>query len=208
MVNTSFTPRALASPDIGAGSSRTLRSRFVRVRAVGGSSGGIGGSGGGRGWGGDDGGSEDNGPSIRYGLPILGAAALLINPPSAGAQEEVSGTVDALWDTYGPTITTLGFSGLVGVACAGALKVVGKSVAFTIGLLFVAIQLLKSSGMIEVNWGKVQNKLGTKFDVTGDKKFDDKDVKTLMTRFLNVVSDGIPSVGGFMAGFVLGIKVL
>lgn len=52
------------------------------------------------------------------------AAHTICNPAIArSAEDEVASTVDEVWEMIGPFVTTMGFSGLIGMACAGALKV-------------------------------------------------------------------------------------
>ena len=38
------------------------------------------------------------------------------------------------------------------------------------------------------------------------RKFDASDLKSLLASGLAVLSEGVPSVGGFLAGFALGLK--
>lgn len=50
------------------------------------------------------------------------AAHIIAHPPKVHA-DEVTTTVDEVWETIGPFVTRMGFSGLIGLAAAGVLKV-------------------------------------------------------------------------------------
>ena len=41
---------------------------------------------------------------------------------------------------------------------------------------------------------------------TGDGKFDERDAKALWDRYNTVMTERLPSAGGFAAGFLMGVR--
>ncbi|BDA45537.1 probable FUN14 domain-containing protein 1 at C-terminar half [Coccomyxa sp. Obi] len=105
-----------------------------------------------------------------------------------------------------PIAQNLGFSGALGFATAFALKAVGSALALGFGLLFIVVQGAAYLGYIEVKWTVVHKEVIRRLDVNQDGKFDASDLKSLVASGLAVLAEGVPSVGGFLAGFALGLR--
>ncbi|EFJ49203.1 hypothetical protein VOLCADRAFT_104420 [Volvox carteri f. nagariensis] len=106
----------------------------------------------------------------------------------------------------GPILTNLGFSGCVGAAAGYALKKVGQVVALCVGVAFLFIQGLAYTGFITVNWTNVHSAVTNALDVNKDGKVDADDFKPLVSKGLGALSQGVPSVGGFLAGFLMALR--
>ncbi|KAG2438179.1 hypothetical protein HXX76_005785 [Chlamydomonas incerta] len=127
-------------------------------------------------------------------------------PPPAKEELTVDKVTDMLWNLAGPILTNLGFSGCVGAAAGIALKKVGQFMAVCVGLLFLMVQGLAYTGFITVNWTHVHSTVTNVLDVNKDGKLDAADFKHMVNNGLGVLSQGVPSVGGFLGGFLLAIK--
>lgn len=120
----------------------------------------------------------------------------------------ISTYVDQLWVLIGPTVTRMGWSGLLGMAAASALKFIGRSVLVLLGFGFLLVQGLSSAGVVSVHWSEVGKKVGHVLDFTGDRVFNADDVKALMTRGMTSIAEGVPDVTGFLVGFTLGLRIM
>ncbi|GMH42340.1 hypothetical protein BSKO_10259 [Bryopsis sp. KO-2023] len=120
---------------------------------------------------------------------------------------KISKTTDALVEMGAPIVNNLGFSGVAGLSVAIAIKVVGSVVAVVLGLGFVALQVLSYYGIIDIKWKVLEDNLVEALDVSGDGKVDKEDAKIILDNGLRLLSQGVPSVAGFCAGFLLGIKI-
>ncbi|PNH09866.1 hypothetical protein TSOC_003466 [Tetrabaena socialis] len=128
-------------------------------------------------------------------------------PAPAPANElTVEKVTDLLWELCGPVLTNLGFSGCVGAVAGYALKTVGKVLALAVGLLFLLVQGLANSGFITVNWTHVHGTVMDVLDVNKDGKVDHNDFKPIVNEGLAALATGVPSIGGFLAGFMLALR--
>lgn len=67
---------------------------------------------------------------------------MLSFPPPAHAQDNnIDNYVDKLMTTAGPILTTLGFSGFIGLCVGKALKAVSGCIAIAVGIMFIGMQL-------------------------------------------------------------------
>ncbi|CAK0782661.1 hypothetical protein CVIRNUC_005856 [Coccomyxa viridis] len=107
---------------------------------------------------------------------------------------------------YWPIMANLGFSGAVGLATGLALRAVGQAVAIALGILFIIIQGGAYLGFVEVKWATVHREVIRRLDINRDGTFDATDFKSLLASSLAILSQGVPSVGGFLAGFALAVK--
>lgn len=83
---------------------------------------------------------------------LLMSAALPCPQAKESTPQTVEQYMDWAWKLVGPMLNNLGFSGLVGIAAAAALKFVGKALAVLVGLSFAMVQGLAYAGLITVNW--------------------------------------------------------
>ncbi|CAL5228857.1 g12067 [Coccomyxa viridis] len=107
---------------------------------------------------------------------------------------------------YWPIMANLGFSGGIGLACGLALRAVGQALAVALGILFIIIQAGAYMGFVEVKWNNVHKEVIRRFDVNRSGTFDASDFKSILASGLAVLSQGVPSIGGFLTGFALGVK--
>mmetsp|Transcript_29178 Transcript_29178/g.64504 ORF Transcript_29178/g.64504 Transcript_29178/m.64504 type:complete len:243 (+) Transcript_29178:54-782(+) len=205
-----------------------VRARFTACRAFfwsgsngngrGGHGGGGSSSNGGFGNGNGDGGHRKSRWGMSFALSSAAQLMILAGSASAAKKEEkvkeppkqemtLDGAADALWALAGPMLTSLGFSGMCGLIAGAALKKVGQALAFVVGLVFLLVQGLAHTGAITVNWTHIHERVTDALDKNKDGKLDQEDFKSYMKDGLGVLAAGVPSVGGFLAGFVLGIKM-
>eukprot|EP01024_Parvocaulis_polyphysoides_P063424 TRINITY_DN731_c0_g1_i1.p1 TRINITY_DN731_c0_g1~~TRINITY_DN731_c0_g1_i1.p1 ORF type:complete len:173 (-),score=22.21 TRINITY_DN731_c0_g1_i1:443-961(-) len=115
-------------------------------------------------------------------------------------------TADQLTTMIYPILQNMGFSGVAGFSVAIALKVVGSALATLFGLAFITVQALAYFDIIEVNWGKIEAEGITLLDQNQDGKLDQEDLKLFIKNNIGVLSVGVPSVGGFLFGLLLGLR--
>mmetsp|Transcript_48184 Transcript_48184/g.73356 ORF Transcript_48184/g.73356 Transcript_48184/m.73356 type:complete len:124 (-) Transcript_48184:79-450(-) len=109
-------------------------------------------------------------------------------------------------DKLKPIISQLGFGSVMGYCSGMAMKKIGKAVAFAVGVGFIAVQTAVSAGYIDVDWGKVKDDSMKKLDTTGDGKVDGEDMKVWWRKVKNLLTNKLPSAGGFSLGFLYGVK--
>jgi len=109
-------------------------------------------------------------------------------------KEEERGLFKIVSDVAGST--SLG--GLLGFSAGFAMKKVGKVFVFGIGALFVIIQLLASSGYLNVNWTKISQKSEPHLTKEGQKK--------MVKSFFSLLTHDFPLKAGLVSGFILGWK--
>jgi uncharacterized membrane protein (Fun14 family) len=68
------------------------------------------------------------------------------------------------------------------------------------------VQGLAYGGFITVNWSHVHKSMNVMLDVNHDGKLDATDFKAVVKKSLGILSQGVPSVGGFLSGLMLGLK--
>lgn len=122
-----------------------------------------------------------------------------------------SGEIDAFVNNmvamWRPILANIGFSGVLGACSAAALKSVGRIMAAFLGLGFISLQVLTYTGIVTVNWTKVHETAKRVLDTNGDGRLDVDEYKRSLKRGLIMLSQGIPSTSGFLAGFLLGLRV-
>jgi len=123
------------------------------------------------------------------------------------APNDESAITDKIVDLVtGPIGQNFGLGALTG-ACAGyTTKRVSKEAAYYVGGAFIFLQLLAYKGYISINYKKVAGDVEAKLDRNGDGKFDASDAKALLSDFLQIVRQGVPSGAGFLTGFYYGLK--
>lgn len=114
--------------------------------------------------------------------------------------------VDAVIDQIMPYVQKLGFGGIMGVCTGVALKRLGNQAAGVIGLGFVCLQGLAYMGYIDIDYGKVKDDAKKLVDQDGDGKLTSKDVKMLWHKIRDMLTYHLPGMGGFSAGFLIGVR--
>jgi uncharacterized membrane protein (Fun14 family) len=95
-----------------------------------------------------------------------------------------------------PLLSELGgltFGGIAGFASGFALKKMFKMILIIGGVLFIVVQLFSYTDILAINWHKIQ------FVVDKIKHLDTK-------HYLPILTAHLPTAGGFLVGFVLGLK--
>lgn len=69
-------------------------------------------------------------------------------------------------------------------------------------------QALAYTGCITVHWTKVNQAALQSLDMDRNSKLDGKDLHLLGQKVTAIISQGVPSAGGFMSGLALGMKML
>mmetsp|Transcript_44389 Transcript_44389/g.128318 ORF Transcript_44389/g.128318 Transcript_44389/m.128318 type:complete len:124 (-) Transcript_44389:44-415(-) len=105
-----------------------------------------------------------------------------------------------------PMMNQLGFGGVMGYCSGMAFRKVGKAVGVVIGLGFMGTQAAAASGYINVDWEKVKGDAIKPLDMNKDGKVDEKDAQEIWNRYNAMMTQRLPSAGGFAAGFLLGAR--
>eukprot|EP01025_Chloroclados_australasicus_P012874 TRINITY_DN16169_c0_g2_i1.p2 TRINITY_DN16169_c0_g2~~TRINITY_DN16169_c0_g2_i1.p2 ORF type:complete len:176 (-),score=16.91 TRINITY_DN16169_c0_g2_i1:261-788(-) len=145
-------------------------------------------------------------PQKKQNLFVRQAKDELQSLKNVEGEAAVDQAADNLTKVLYPVLQNMGFSGVCGFSVAIALKVVGSALATLFGLAFITIQALAYFEIIDVNWGKIESK-GIQFlDQNQDGKLDEEDLKLFLKNNMSVLSVGVPSVGGFLFGLILGLR--
>merc|ERR1712196_46998 len=129
------------------------------------------------------------------GKKILGRAANGILNKIGGGQEGSKGgekdddaAINALIDKLAPVCEQFGFGGILGFCSGYAAIKIGKVLAFTVGMGFMAIQFCNYKGYTNVSWKPVQDAVTKAVDTDGDGQFTKKDALKLWKKFKSVMS--------------------
>ncbi|KAF9103084.1 hypothetical protein BGX27_010739 [Mortierella sp. AM989] len=91
--------------------------------------------------------------------------------------------------------------------CSGFLvKKLGKMMMLVVGLGFVSLQFLASSGIIQVNWVAIEKKFKSRFDVDRDGKVTSKDARHGFRWLTGILTNNFQFKSTFVGGFVLGFR--
>ena len=105
-----------------------------------------------------------------------------------------------------PLISKISFGSVLGYCSGTAAKKIGKAIAITVGLVYMAVQSASYSGYLQVDWDKVEKDVVQSIDTDGDGKFTEKDLKVYWEKLKRILTYNIPSASGFTIGFLYGIK--
>merc|ERR1712130_123500 len=105
-----------------------------------------------------------------------------------------------------PLLAQASFGGVMGYCSGMALKKVGRAVAFLVGVTFIGLQTAVSMGYIDVDWSKVKDDAVKTIDKTGDGKLDVEDAKEYWRILKDMLTNKLPSAGGFSLGFLYGVR--
>lgn len=154
---------------------------------------------------------EEGGMLMRVGWSagaFATSSLALAEPAHAGdKQKELEFTLDGIIDTAAPCVSTLGISGLTGVATAMTVKAVARSTMYALGGIAILLQCLQYKGFITINWEEMEKQGKALLDINNDGQTNADDFKFLHRKALSVLSTGLPSAAGFYAGFTLGLKL-
>lgn len=91
--------------------------------------------------------------------------------------------------------------------CSGlAFRKASRAAAVVIGVGFMGLQGVKSLGYIDVDWNKVKQDAIKPLDANEDGVLDEQDAQIWWKKSQTILKDGVPGVGGFSAGFLLGAR--
>ncbi|KAL7576342.1 hypothetical protein ACA910_018158 [Epithemia clementina (nom. ined.)] len=135
-------------------------------------------------------------------------AASVSRVPNADFWDDIAiaagSKVQSAVDTGVPTALSYGF---ISGFCSGfALKKAGKVAASVLGLGFLAMQALAYNGYITVDHGKIRKDVEGILDLNKDGLVDDKDRAIAMEKLMEVLQFNMPSGGGFVVGFLGGLR--
>lgn len=105
-----------------------------------------------------------------------------------------------------PLLSKLTFGSVVGYCSGLATQKIAKTVAFLIGVTFMAIQVAASSGIVTMDWEKLQVHCHKILDTTADGKLSAEDAKLYWQKVKSILTKNIPSAGGFSFGFLYGLR--
>jgi uncharacterized membrane protein (Fun14 family) len=97
-----------------------------------------------------------------------------------------------------PYLQQLGFGGIAGFMAGYALKKVSKVVAFTIGIIFIILQVLAYYGFVSINWIEVQKSV--------DPLLETNSLKAVWQGVLNVLTYNFVAAAAFIPGLILGLR--
>ena len=88
-----------------------------------------------------------------------------------------------------------------------AIKKVLKIILIVAGLLVSTVYYLQYSGLVALNWAKVQETVGSLMSNFNNLNFNTPIIPGLGDQIFNALShSGIPLTGGFAAGFAFGFS--
>lgn len=107
-------------------------------------------------------------------------------------------------DSGVPTHISYGF--ICGYSSGYALKKVGKVAGIVFGLGFITLQSLQYSGYIEIDHTQLKKDVERALDLDKNGKLDGSDGKVGLDKVLQVLQYNVPGTGGFVAGFLGGLR--
>ena len=109
-------------------------------------------------------------------------------------------------DKAKPILSKLSFGTVVGYCSGMATQKIAKATAFLVGVSFIALQVAVSSGVVTMDWSKLQVHCHKLMDASGDGKLDAEDLKLYWKKVRGVLTTNLPSAGGFSLGFLYGVR--
>jgi uncharacterized membrane protein (Fun14 family) len=103
-----------------------------------------------------------------------------------------------------PTQLSYGF--IMGFSSGYALKKAGKIACGVMGTGFLILQALSYTGYVKVDHSKIEDSVKDFLDVNDDGKIDAEDRDEILEKVMEIAQFGMPSGGGFVAGFTGGVK--
>ncbi len=101
-------------------------------------------------------------------------------------------------DAAAPYLGQLSFGGLTGFATGFAMKKIGKIALFIFGIIFIMLQVLAYTGVIEINWLRIQQ--------FAEPALQRPALENALNGIMGVLTNNLPFAGSFIPGFLLGLK--
>lgn len=101
-------------------------------------------------------------------------------------------------DAVAPYLGQISFGGLTGFATGYAMKKIGKVALFIFGTIFVLLQVLAYTGVIEINWLRIQQ--------FAEPALQRPALESALNSVIGVLTNNLPFAGSFIPGFLLGLK--
>mmetsp|Transcript_39340 Transcript_39340/g.82734 ORF Transcript_39340/g.82734 Transcript_39340/m.82734 type:complete len:137 (-) Transcript_39340:1482-1892(-) len=107
---------------------------------------------------------------------------------------------------YKPLLKQLTFSSFMGYCSAVTAKKLGKGMAFIAGMGFMTLQGLAYTGIIDVNWKRIEEKVVDVVDADKDGEITEKDVQLWWEKVKKILTNNLPDASGFGFGFMYGLR--
>lgn len=107
----------------------------------------------------------------------------------------MDGDIGAL---LGPLAGQIGFGVVAGFCTGYALKKLGRATAFTLGLIFILVQVLASLGFVHVDWLRIQ--------AAANPYMSSKGLEGLYKNVLAVLATNLPFAAAFAPGLLFGLQ--
>lgn len=107
-------------------------------------------------------------------------------------------------DSGVPTHISYGF--ICGYSSGYALKKVGKVAGILFGLGFITLQSLQYTGYIEIDHNQLKKDVEKALDLDKHGTLNGSDAKVGFDKILEVLQYNVPGTGGFVAGFLGGLR--
>mmetsp|Transcript_19208 Transcript_19208/g.21967 ORF Transcript_19208/g.21967 Transcript_19208/m.21967 type:complete len:199 (-) Transcript_19208:162-758(-) len=121
-----------------------------------------------------------------------------------GFAKDFGSNIQSAIDSGIPTQISYGF--VMGYCSGLALKKVGKAVAVVVGGGFIVLQGLQHAGYVHVDHTKFKEQIEGVLDLNKDGIVDKKDASIAFNKIQSILTVGVPSGGGFCAGFIGGLR--
>ncbi|KAJ3248350.1 hypothetical protein HDU78_000976 [Chytriomyces hyalinus] len=108
--------------------------------------------------------------------------------------------------TQPANVSEISFATLLGLCSGYAAKKFAKGAGFVIGASFLALQGLAMTGVITIDWKRIESEVTKRLDADGDGKLTTNDIKAVGLRLVHNLSKDLPSAGGFSAAFFIGFR--
>ncbi len=114
------------------------------------------------------------------------------------AQNAAQSIGNNLFDSIAPYLGQISFGVLAGFATGYALKKIGRTAIVIFGLLFIAIQLLAYTGVVRVDWLRIQQ--------YADPLLSKNSLQGFFNGLTGILTNNVPFAGAFIPGFLLGLR--
>ena len=114
------------------------------------------------------------------------------------AQNTAQSATTNLFDSIAPYLGQISFGALAGFATGYALKKIGRTAIVIFGLLFITIQLLAYTGVVRVDWLRIQQ--------YADPLLSKNSLQGFFNGLTGILTNNVPFAGAFIPGFLLGLR--